>query len=126
MHRIRPVSEPGSGASAPATPSRLVSTPLRRALFALALAALALLIGMQIAQPDKRVLQVVAGGLIVFLAFRTQSIFALMLAVLFLPFPKATSYGNTNVAFILLVFVVWLFRVTTHRVTPTGRTGIDI
>jgi O-antigen ligase len=49
-----------------------------------------------------------------------------MLAVLFLPFPKGTSYGNTNVAFILLIFMVWLYRVTTRRAEPLGRTPLDI
>ena len=49
-----------------------------------------------------------------------------MLAVLFLPFPKGTSYGNTNVAFILLIFIVWLFRVSTRRAEPPGRTPLDV
>ena len=88
--------------------------------------AVALLAGLQFAQPDKRVMQVVAAGMVVFLAFRTKSISALMLAVLFIPFPKPTSYGNTNVAFVLLIFLVWIFRVTSRRATFQGRTTVDL
>jgi O-antigen ligase len=79
-----------------------------------------------VATPDKRVLQVVAAGLVVLLAFRSASISALVLTVLMLPFPKGTSYGSTNVAFIALLFIVWLFRVSTKRAEPAGRTAVDI
>jgi O-antigen ligase len=97
-----------------------------RAGLALLILGIAVIAGFQIAQPDKRVLQVVAAGLILLLAFKTRSISALVLAVLFLPFPKSTSYGNTNVAFMMLVFVVWLFRVTTKRAQPAGHTAVDL
>jgi O-antigen ligase len=88
--------------------------------------ALAVIAGLQFAQPDKRILQVAAAAVVVYFAFRSTSIAALTLAVLFMPFPKGTSYGNTNVAFLLLIFVVWLFRVGTGRVRPAGRTPIDV
>ncbi|MGH7725075.1 MAG: O-antigen ligase family protein [Candidatus Eiseniibacteriota bacterium] len=90
------------------------------------MAAVAVLTGSQIAEPNKRVLQVVAAVFIVFLAFRTRLIDALTLCVLFIPFPKATSYGNTNVAFVLLIAIVWLFRVSTGRAQRVGRTPLDI
>ncbi len=91
-----------------------------------AILAAAILAGMQFLEPDARVLQLFAGGIIVLLAFRFSSIDGLMLAALFLPFPKGTSYGNTNVAFILLIFIVWLFRVSTRRIEPPGRTPLDV
>ncbi len=92
----------------------------------LCMAAIAVLTGAQIAEPNKRVLQVIAAVIIVFLAFRTRLIDALTLCVLFIPFPKATSYGNTNVAFVLLIAIVWLFRVTTGRAERVGRTPLDV
>jgi O-antigen ligase len=79
---------------------------------------LAIFAGMQIVAPDKRVIQVIAACILVFFAFRIDSISALAIATLFLPFPKATSYGNTNVTFVLLIFVVWLYRVSTRRIPP--------
>jgi O-antigen ligase len=86
----------------------------------------ALLAGTQIASPQVRVIQVVIAGLVLLLAFRSSSIAALTVAVLLLPFPKATSYGNTNVAFILVIFLVWLFRVTTKRAPAPHRSPFDL
>lgn len=80
----------------------------------------------QITSPNERVLQVVAAGIVVFLAFRLKSISALSFLVLLLPFPKATSYGNTNVAFAMLLALVWVFRISTKREPPPVRTGIEI
>ncbi len=97
----------------------------RLGLFA-AVIGIAIVAGMQFAQPDKRILQVIAAVAVVYLAFRSKSISALMLAVLFIPFPKGTSYGNTNLAFLLLIFVVWIFRITTGRARTVGRTPLDI
>ena len=59
----------------------------RTLAFAAVLAG-AILAGMQFLEPDARVLQLLAGGVIVLLAFRFRSIDGLMLAALFLPFPN--------------------------------------
>ncbi len=80
----------------------------------------------QFLAPDKRVIQAVAAGLVALLAFRFRAIEGLMLTVLFLPFPKGTSYGSTNVAFVILIFMVWLYRVSTRRAAPPERTRLDI
>ena len=103
-------------------PLALLGHPLVR-MFVLGafVVVFAVFAGMQIAEPDKRVIQVLAALVLVFFAFRIDSVSALAIATLFLPFPKATSYGNTNVTFVLLIFIVWLFRVTTHRIAPPGR-----
>jgi O-antigen ligase len=102
------------------------STWARRLGMAAFVLAFAVAAGLQVAAPDKRVIQVVAAGLVVLLAFRSASISALVLTVFMLPFPKGTSYGSTNVAFIALLFVVWLFRVATKRAETPGRTRLDI
>jgi O-antigen ligase len=86
----------------------------------------AIVAGQQIAAPNERVLQVVAAGLLVLLAFRSSSISALAFAVLLLPFPKATSYGNTNVALILLILIVWVYRLSRKSVTMPGWTAVDL
>ena len=102
----------------------------KRALGWVAFAALVLVVGtlagQQIATPNMRMLQVVAAGLLVLLAFRSKSVSALMLAVLFLPFPKGTSYGNTNSAFILLIFIIWLYRVSRKLAPPPRWTAMDV
>ena len=88
----------------------------RQVLLWIVVVALAIFAGTQIAAPDKRAIQVIAACVLVFFAFRIDSISALAIATILLPFPKATSYGNTNVTFVLLIFIVWLFRVSTRRV----------
>ena len=103
-------------------PLALLGHPIVRGLvLAVFVVVFAVFAGMQIATPDKRVIQVLAALVLVFFAFRIDTVLALAIATLFLPFPKATSYGNTNVTFVLLIFIVWLFRVTTHRITPPAR-----
>jgi O-antigen ligase len=105
---------------------RSLSPVLRWVLFALGLVLVAMIGGQQIASPNERVLQVVAAGLLVFVAFRSSSISALAFAVLLLPFPKATSYGNTNVALILLILIVWVYRLSRKTVTLPGFTSVDL
>lgn len=101
---------------------RVLDSPyLRMLVLGAFVIGFAIFAGMQIATPDKRVIQVLAALVLVFFAFRIDSVSALVVATLFLPFPKATSYGNTNVAFVLLIFIVWLYRVSTHRIAPPKR-----
>lgn len=88
--------------------------------------AIAIFAGMQFANTDKRILQVAAAGLLVYMTFRSRLITGLALAVLFLPFPKGTSYGTTNMAFMLLIFLAWIFRVTTGRARTAGRMPVDL
>jgi O-antigen ligase len=100
-------------------PLALLGHPFVRTLaLAIFVVGFAVFAGMQIESPDKRVIQVLAALVLVFFAFRIDTVSSLMIATLLLPFPKATSYGNTNVTFVLLIFVVWLFRVTTKRIQP--------
>ena len=104
------------------SPLDLLGHPVVRGLaLALFIVVFAIFAGTQIESPDKRVIQVLAAGLLVFLAFRIDSVSAMAIATIFLPFPKATSYGNTNVAFTLLIFIVWIFRVTTGRLPKPRR-----
>lgn len=97
-----------------------------RILLAVGIVAFSVLAGGQLLNPNERIIQIVVAGAVVFLAFRATSISALAFAVLLLPFPKATSYGNTNVAFVMLIFLVWIYRVSTKRESPPIRTSLDI
>src|SRR5262245_20738291 len=110
----------------PPTAWKFVSTWTLRLLLAVFVVCVAVFSGKQLADTNARVIQVVAAGFVVFFAFRSQLITGLLLTVLFLPFPKGTSYGTTNMAFMLLVFMVWVFRVSTGRAKAIGRTPLDI
>jgi len=105
---------------------KLLSTWTLRLLLAVFVVCVAVFSGRQLADTNARVIQVVAAGFIVFFAFRSQLITGLMLTVLFLPFPKGTSYGSTNMAFMLLVFIVWVFRISSGRAKAIGSTPLDI
>lgn len=98
----------------------------RRGALGVAVLGLAIFAGTQFANTDKRILQVAAAGLLVYMTFRSRLITGLALAVLFLPFPKGTSYGTTNMAFMLLIFLAWVFRVSTGRAKVAGRTPVDL
>jgi O-antigen ligase len=82
--------------------------------------------GMQYVQPDKRMLGVLAAALVVGVSWRLDMVSALGLLVLALPYPRGTTFGNTNFALILLLLVIWLMRAT-HRAAPMPqRTPADL
>src|SRR5262249_42048457 len=43
-----------------------------------------------------------------------------------LPFPRGTSFGNTNVALILLLLVIWLLRITQRQSPLPRRSPVDL
>lgn len=86
----------------------------------------ALVAGTQVASPNKRVLQVVAAAVLVAVALRVSSFTSLLVLVVMVPFPKATSYGGTTLAFVLLVFILWLVRLTLRIERPAGRSRLDL
>jgi len=98
----------------------------RNAWIGLFVLAAALLAGTQIAFPNRRTLQVVAAGVLVAVALRVSSFTSLLLLVVAVPFPPATSYGGTTLAFVLLVFILWTARLTLHMEKPAGRSVVDL
>ena len=80
------------------------------------------LIGIQYWNPNPRVLPVFISLLVFGVAWRLDMVAAINLLVLVLPYPKGTVFGNTNLAFVMLVFVIWLLRLSL-RVSPKPRVG---
>ena len=99
---------------------------LRHAWIAAVVALAAVVVGSQIVKPNPRTLQVVAATFLVGLAARLSSFTSLLLLVVIVPFPKATSYGGTTLAFVLLIFILWLVRLTLRIEKPGGRSPIDL
>jgi len=90
-----------------------------------AVIGLGMLIGLQYMQPDKRVLAVAAAVVLTGLAWRMDTLTGLGLLILAIPYPRGTVFGNTNLAFILLLLVIWLLRASQRRSPlPTG-TPVD-
>jgi O-antigen ligase len=110
-------------------PARPDATPahdwIQRALGVLATAAVGVLIGLQYVAPNKRVLQVIAAAVMFGVAWRLDTVTGLGVLLIALPFPRGTVFGNTNLALILLMLVVWLLRFATGHAARPVRSPLD-
>jgi O-antigen ligase len=97
-----------------------------RVLAVLGLTGLGLLLGHQYLYPNKRVISVLAAVVVFGIAWRMNMIAGLGLLVTALPFPRGTVFGNTNLALILLLLVIWLLRFTQGQSPSARRTAIDL
>jgi len=97
-----------------------------RIFAALAIVGIGALLGLQYVYPNKRVIQVLAAMIVAGIAWRVSLVWGLGLLVLTVPFPRGTVFGNTNVALILILLMLWLLRVTLRLSAPPRRTPLDI
>jgi len=77
-------------------------------------------------EPNKRVLAVMAALVVFGLAWRVSMVMGLGFLVLALPFPRGTSFGTTNLAFILILAVIWLLRMSQRASALPRRTPVDV
>src|SRR5580765_841248 len=98
---------------------------LSRAIGVIAVIGIGVLIGLEYVTPDKRVLAVLAAALVFGVAWRLDTVTAIGVLLVTLPFPRGTVFGSTNLALILLLLVVWLLRFTTRTAPAPQRTAID-
>ena len=96
--------------------------PFGRILGFVTTVVMAVLLGIQYWNPNKRVIPAVVSLLVFGIAWRMSMMAALNMLVFLLPYPKGTVFGSTNLAFILLVFIIWLLRVSL-RMNPTPRSS---
>jgi hypothetical protein len=80
------------------------------------------LLGEQYWTPNKRVIPVVVVLLVLGVAWRLSMAAAINVLVFLLPYPKGTVFGSTSLAFILIVFVIWLLRLSL-RMSPPARSS---
>src|SRR5258706_2349232 len=78
------------------------------------------LLGQQYVHPNRRVRPVIVGVIVCGLAWRVGMVAGLGVLVLALPFPRGTVFGNTNLALILILLVIWLLRIS-QRQSPAPR-----
>jgi len=71
-----------------------------------------LLVAHEITSPDVRTMQILLAGLLVFAALRVSSFTTLLFIALAIPTYKPTTYGGTTLAFVLVLFILWLVRLT--------------
>lgn len=86
---------------------------------------LGVLIGQQYMNPDKRVIQAAAAAIVVGVAWRLDMVSAIGVLILMLPFPRGTTFGNTNLAFILILLVIYLLRLSQREVPRPERSPTD-
>lgn len=86
---------------------RLSLASLRVIVFA---AAAGLLTGYQIFKPTKRVIEGIVGVILLLVSWNLSGFYALVLIIMAYPFPFALSLGNSDVIFILIIFIVSLAR----------------
>jgi hypothetical protein len=100
--------------------------PLGRALGFVVLAAFGLLLGIQYWTPNKRIIPVVAVMLVFGVAWRLSMAAAVSVLVFLLPYPKGTVFGSTNLAFIMIVFVIWLLRLSLRTAAPARSSPLNL
>lgn len=86
------------------------------------LLVMGVLLGEQYWTPNKRVIPVVVVLLVLGVAWRLSMAAAINVLVFLLPYPKGTVFGSTNLAFILILFVIWLLRLSL-RMSPPARSS---
>jgi O-antigen ligase len=83
------------------------------------------MMGLQYISPNKRVLSVLTAVLMFGLAWRLNIIYGLGIMAIALPFPRTTTFGNTNIYLVALMLVIWLLRVSLRQSPPPHRSPID-
>lgn len=98
---------------------------LTRIVSAALVIAVGVFLGLQYIEPDKRALAVLAAAVIFGIAWRLDTVTGLGLMMLAIPYPRGTIFGSTNFAFILLLALIWLLRVSQRMSPAPVRTPVD-
>lgn len=99
---------------------------VNRGLAWAAIVASGVIFGLQYWNPNPRIIPVVIALLAFGIAWRFDMVAAVGLLVFVVPFPKGTVFGSTNIAFVLLVFVIWLLRVSLRMSPPARSSPVDL
>ena len=106
---------------------RLVGRRLSDSWFGvLTIVATGILLGQQYLNPNRRVIAVMVAAILVGIAWRVDMLWGLGVVVLTVPYPRGTVFGNSNVALILVLLVIWLLRVTQRQSLGPRRTPVDV
>lgn len=112
---------PAAWRGAMATPFRWLAKLVGPAVVAVT----GIVLGLQYWSPNKRVVPVAVAVLLLGLAWQIGMVTGLGVLTIMLPYPRGTVFGNTNLAMILILFVIWLLRMT-QRMSPLPiRTPVD-
>jgi O-antigen ligase len=96
-----------------------------RAVNALVVIALGVILGSQYLEPNKRLLSVAAAVIVIGIAWRLDMVSGIGVMILALPYPRGTVFGSTNIALILLLVIIYLLRMSQREVAPPRPTPAD-
>src|SRR5262245_15005702 len=88
---------------------------LRHLPAVLGIMILGAVIGQQYWSPNKRVLPVIAAGLVAGIAWRLDLVTSIGMLLVLLPYPKSNIFGNTNLALAALIGLLWLVNASLRR-----------
>lgn len=77
------------------------------------------LVGSQIYDPSKRVIEAIAGSVLLITFWRFSTIASIWFLLIFYPFPFAVSLGTSNFIFVILIFLVMMIRVASGHLKFT-------
>jgi len=103
-----------------------LATRLNRWFQGLLVLAAGILIGQQYVYPDKRMIPLLISVVVIGITWRMDTVAGIGLLILALPFPRGTVFGTTSIAFILMLVIIWLVRVSTRQVAAPRRSPIDL
>jgi O-antigen ligase len=83
-------------------------------------------LGIEYWTPNKRVIPVLATLLVFGVAWRLSMAAAINVLVFLLPYPKGTVFGSTNTAFILIVLIIWLLRISLRMSQPARSSPLNL
>lgn len=96
-----------------------------RAVNALVVIALGVILGSQYLEPNKRLLSVAAAVIVIGIAWRLDMVSGIGVMIMALPYPRGTVFGSTNIALILLLVIIYLLRMSQREVAPPRPTPVD-
>jgi hypothetical protein len=93
---------------------------------AAAILAIGWMLGHQIMEPNKRVIGVLAAVVVLGFAWRMSMVMGIGVLIVTVLFPRHTVFGSTSLAFILILLVIWLLRMSQRLAAPPQRTPADV
>lgn len=86
--------------------------PLSKTAMLLFVAGAGALLGSQIVNPTKRVIEAVAGLLLTYVLWNSSVVNALWILLVIYPFPFAIAVGHSTFVFVVVFFIIYLVRVS--------------
>jgi O-antigen ligase len=104
---------------------RLWSTLLGRITAALVTIIAGVVVGLQYISPNRRVIPVLVAIVMFGITWQLSMVTGLGVMILAIPFQRVTVFGSTNLAFVLLLLILWLLRVAQRQSPPPRSTPLD-